>query len=192
MKTMKTMKNYSVILFATLLLLLGSCNNDDPTPVNEEEVITTVRLTFTPNSGGAVVIAAWRDLDGDGGNAPVVDPISLEANTIYSMSVQFLNEQESPADDITKEVDEENREHQVFFVNTASGLTIKYDDVDTDSKPVGLKNIATTTAVGTGTLKVILKHEPNKSAAGVANGDVTNAGGDTDVETNPAFAVTIQ
>lgn len=189
---MKTTKNYSLILFATMLLLFTSCDSDDPKPVNEEEVITTVRLTFTPTSGGAAIVAAWRDLDGDGGNAPVVDPINLAANTTYGMTVQFLNEQESPAEDITTEVAEEAEEHQVFFVSTTTGVTINYDDADGKNQPIGLKNIMVTSAAATGTLKVILKHEPNKSAAGVANGDVTNAGGDTDVETVPAFEITIQ
>ena len=44
---------------------------------------------------------------------------------------------------------------------------------------------ATATATGAasvGTLKVTLRHEPNKSAAGVVGGDITNAGGETDIE----------
>ena len=36
---------------------------------------------------------------------------------------------------------------------------------------------------------MILKHEPNKSAAGVAGGDVTNAGGETDAEME--FPITV-
>jgi hypothetical protein len=189
---MTTLKNNSIILFATMLLLFISCNDDDPTPVNEEEVITTVRLTFIPISGGTPIIANWKDLDGDGGNAPTVEPVILAKNTTYSMNVQFLNEQESPAEDITEEVEEEANEHQVFFTNTVTGLTIEYNDTDNGNQPIGLKNVVKTLGAGSGTIKVILKHEPNKNAAGVAAGDVTNAGGDTDVETNPAFPVTIQ
>jgi hypothetical protein len=32
------------------------------------------------------------------------------------------------------------------------------------------------------TIRVTLIHEPMKSAAGVSSGDITNAGGETDIE----------
>ncbi|HEX8529563.1 MAG TPA: hypothetical protein VF646_06050, partial [Cytophagales bacterium] len=51
------------------LVLLSACDSDDPELENQEELITTVRLTFTPPSG-TPVIATWEDLDGDGGGAP--------------------------------------------------------------------------------------------------------------------------
>ena len=35
---------------------------------------------------------------------------------------------------------------------------------------------------GNGTITVILRHEPDKDASGVSNGDITNAGGETDIE----------
>ncbi|HBK71516.1 MAG TPA: type 1 periplasmic binding fold superfamily protein, partial [Flavobacteriaceae bacterium] len=36
----------------------------------------------------------------------------------------------------------------------------------------------------------ILRHEPNKSASGVSDGDITNAGGETDIEV--IFNITVQ
>ena len=33
-----------------------------------------------------------------------------------------------------------------------------------------------------GILKIVLRHQPNKSASGVANGDISSAGGSTDVD----------
>ena len=45
MKNITTIKSF---LMAFLLLGLMACDNDDPEPVNEEELITTVRVTFTP------------------------------------------------------------------------------------------------------------------------------------------------
>ncbi|MFT7376933.1 MAG: hypothetical protein ACI88Z_000758, partial [Sphingobacteriales bacterium] len=56
--------------------------------------------------------------------------------------------------------------------------------------PLGLQTTITTTDVGNGTLTVILRHEPNKSASGVANGDISNAGGETDIEVT--FNITVQ
>ena len=83
------------------------------------------------------------------------------------------------------------RQHQFFFVvSSGLGLQINYDDTDANSYPIGLKNTAVAGAAGAGTLEVVLRHEPNKSATGVSDGDITNAGGDTDIEVT--FDVTIQ
>jgi hypothetical protein len=47
--------------------------------------------------------------------------------------------------------------------------------------PIGLDfSFATWTAGGAGTLRITLRHLPNKSATGVASGDITNADGETD------------
>ena len=43
---MKNSKLLSLLLIATLVFT--SCDNDDPEPVNEEEVITTLTATLTP------------------------------------------------------------------------------------------------------------------------------------------------
>lgn len=191
MKKHELVKLLLLPLFATMLLLTSACNDDDPEPVNEEEVITTVRLTFVPVGGGATVVANWKDMDGDGGNPPTVDNIQLKANTVYDLTVKFLNELETPAEDITEEIEEEADEHQIFFQYTGTNMTIAYNDADKDGKPLGLKNKATTTTAGSGALTVTLRHEPNKNAAGVASGNIANAGGETDIITVPAFSVTV-
>jgi len=53
-----------------------------------------------------------------------------------------------------------------------------------------LANTLTTDAAGSGTITVILRHEPDKGASGVNDGDITNAGGETDIEVT--FDVTVQ
>jgi hypothetical protein len=175
------------------LVLLSACNNDDPEPENQEELITTVRLTFTPAGGGAPVIATWQDLDGDGGGAPQVSSVTLTRNTTYTLAVELSDASKSPAIDITEEVEDEAEAHQLFFRTTGlTGMTIAYNDQDGNSRPIGLTNTVTTPTAGSGTLTVILRHEPNKTATGVANGDPTNAGGETDIETTPPFSVTVQ
>jgi hypothetical protein len=40
----------------------------------------------------------------------------------------------------------------------------------------------TTENAGTGKLKIVLRHKPDKNASGVANGNIANAGGETDIE----------
>lgn len=167
------------------LLFTASCSNDDdnvPTkPENEEELITTVMLTFTTNSG--FTTATWQDLDGPGGNNPIVDSLNLDTNATYSVKVQFRNEQENPAEDITAEVLEEGVEHQVFFLLDAGlPMNVSYNDSDDNGNPIGLRNNAATAGSGSGNLEVILRHKPDKNAAGVDAGQIENAGGETDVQ----------
>ena len=49
---------------------------------------------------------------------------SFSENTQYQGAVRFLNETETPAEEITDEVLEEADEHQVFYT-TSDGLNIQ-------------------------------------------------------------------
>lgn len=183
------MKNLKLIALLVIPVLFStSCSNDDA-PVNEEEVITTVRTTLT--GGGQVITLTSRDLDGDGPNAPVVTVSgNLVAGTTYTGSTEFLNELESPAEDITIEVQEEGADHQVFYQLASTVGTITYTDTDANGKPIGLNfTLVAGTSGSTGTLTVTLRHLPNKIATGVAAGDITNAGGNTDAAVTFSVAV---
>lgn len=180
---MKAIKFLSVLFIASIIFT--SCTKDDPTPVNEEEVITTVTVTLT--NGTDVVTLKSLDADGDGPNAPVVTVSgSIKANTTYTGTVAFLNETESPAEDITSEVKEEGDEHQIFYSATNNIATFTYTDKDSNNNPVGLTFTANTGAAGSGVVKVILKHEPKKPN----NGTATDAGGSTDADVS--FNVSVQ
>lgn len=183
------MKNLKLIALLVIPSIFStSCSNDDA-PVNEEEVITTVRTTLT--GGGQVITLTSRDLDGDGPNAPVVTVSgNLVAGTTYTGSTEFLNELEDPAEDITIEVQEEGADHQVFYQLPSSIGTVTYTDTDANGRPIGLNfTLVAGTSGSTGTLTVTLRHDLNKSAAGVAGGDITNAGGSTDAAVSFSVAV---
>ncbi len=186
------MTKSKLLIVGLFILSIGftSCKKKDPVIPNEQEVITTLKYTLTPNGGGDAVVLSFKDLDGDGGNAPIITGGTLEANKTYTGALVLLNEQESPADNITAEIQEENDMHQFFFQTNIAGLTVVYNDQDANGHPVGLKSTLTTTGAGNGTLKVTLRHEPNKSASGVPEGDITNAGGETDIEVT--FNITVQ
>ena len=162
----------------------AACDDDDPIieAPNEEELITTVTLVLT--SGSDVVTFTQVDLDGDGGTDATVTGGSLAAGTTYDYAVTFLNATETPPEDITVEVREEDEEHQVFVAFEGVAATLADQDLDDDGRPLGVTGEITVadTASGSGFLTVTLVHEPNKDAAGVADGDITNAGGETDVE----------
>lgn len=189
------MNRAHLLLFAGLAAALNfsSCKEDEPEdPIipNEEEVITTLNYTLTPQGEGTAVVLSFQDLDGDGGDDPVITSGVLDSNTTYVGVLELLNELEDPAEDITEEVAEESEEHQFFFSTSLSNLTVSYSDSDPNGDPVGIESLVSTGNPGSGTITVILRHEPNKSATGVNSGDITNAGGETDIEVT--FDVDVQ
>jgi hypothetical protein len=178
---MNYLKTSKFFFFALTTLTLASCSNDD-SPVNEEEVITTVTTTLT--GGGQVITLRSRDLDGDGPNAPVFTASgNLTTNTTYIGETFFTNETVIPAEDITVEVEQEGDEHQIFYQFPVALGSLVYDDIDANGNPIGLSFTLTTgSSATTGNIVVTLRHLPNKSALGVASGDITNAGGSTDAQ----------
>jgi len=196
-------------LVATSLtgLSLSACDDGGGGSENESEVITSVVLTFTPAGGGAPITATFNDPDGDGGTAPTIDPINLTAGVTYAATVKFENRLETPAEDITVEVDDESDQHQIFFTGTGvSGpasnqptapLVHTYADMDVNGLPIGLAD-SFAARTGTGQLTVTLRHmppvndQPAKTAAAattVRDSGFATLGGSTDAQVT--FPVTV-
>lgn len=174
---------------------------------NENEVFTTVTLTFSPAGGGPAVTAKVDDPDGDGGDAPVVEAIALPAG-IYDLTVKLENGLENPPEDLTQEVRDEGDEHQIFFTGTAvngpasnmpgAPLTHAYADTDASGLPVGLVN-RIEAVPGSGMLVVVLRHLPPlngmavklaSTAATVRGEGFAAIGGSTDVQVT--FPLTVR
>lgn len=184
-------KNLLFLLVLTATLALGACSDDDdnnPDPVNEEELITTLRLTIAPEGGGPAVTLESVDIDGDGPGAPEVTVSgNLMPNTSYIGNVLFINETVDPADNVTIEVLEEADEHQVFFIpSSALNITPTYLNFDNNGNPLGTSIALVTGDTSFGTLNVVLRHEPNKPN----DGTLADAGGETDIDVS--FEVTVQ
>lgn len=175
------MKFFKLFLLLSLVTF-SACEKEDPEPPTTPEVITTLTYTLTPTGGGDAVVFSFQDLDGDGGDAPIVTNGTLAANQTYSAVVSLLNETEDPAENITEEVAEEALEHQLFYESSLSDVSISYTDEDSEGNPIGITTNLSTTEAGNGTLKITLRHEPDKSADEVSSGIITNAGGETDIE----------
>lgn len=183
---METIKNFSMLAVALMVVFTVGCKKDDDTPSptpngggghsHEEEVITTLILSFTDTAGvQPSVQVAFRDPDGDGGNAPTQhDTIRLVANTYYNATIQLLNEAESPAEDITLEVQNEDDEHLFCYAPSNTNVSVVRTDSD-GTYEVGIMSRWFTGAMATGETTVTLKHQP-----GVKDG--TCAPGDTDIE----------
>ena len=173
---MKTLKFLTVALVASSLFI-GCSKDDNPQPVNEEEVITTMTVTLRPEGGGTDVILEFRDLDGDGSNEPEITNGNLATGVTYSGSIVLLNEAVEPEENITEEVEAENLEHQ-FFYTIGSGLDVSTSDenLDDEGNILGTEFTLTAGAVSSGTLTFTLRHEPTKP-----NDGLESAGGETDI-----------
>jgi len=178
------------LFFALSIAFIGCDDDDNPTIPNEEEVITTVIYSLVPEGGGEEVLFTFRDMDGDGAGEPVITGGTLQSGTVYNGTLTFLNETETPAEDVTEEIRNEDEEHQVFF-SSPGDIVVSYSDKDENENPIGLATkLDAGTTTGTTTLKIVLIHEPDKAADGVSEGDPTNAGGETDIDVS--FTVEIE
>jgi hypothetical protein len=191
----RTMKQGLLLMLLAGTLTFYSCSDDDePAPENPTEVITSATLTFTPTSGGGTpAVASALDADGLGpGNFTQVLTPTLDASTEYSLTMILLDARDpDDTEDITEEVEEEDDEHQFYFVVsggvfTEDGSNIPgtiYQDQDDNGLPVGLETTWTSGSAGSGTLRVVLKHQPDeKNQASATNRATGLATGDTDFD----------
>ena len=186
MKTMKTIKLLAILFISALTFTACSeDDHDDHDDHHEEEVITTLNYTLT--NGNDIITLTFEDLDGEGGSDgtyTISGPLS--ANTTYTGTLKLLNATESPAEDITEEIKEEDDEHEFFYTSTVTGLAIKKTDVDGNGNPVGLETSVISGAAGSGSISIVLKHEATKPN----DGSSESAGGSTDIEVT--FNVTVE
>ncbi|MEM8899515.1 MAG: T9SS type A sorting domain-containing protein [Bacteroidota bacterium] len=162
-----------------------------PACENEEETITDVKLTFTPDGGGDPITAAAQDPDGEGVlDLEELDDIVLLQNTTYTLSVELTNS--IAGEDITEEIEEEDNEHQFFFKWTEGVFSsptgdgnidnrddpINYLDEDENGLPVGLSTSWTAAdGINSGLFRIVLKHQP-----GVKDSTSTFEDGGTDID----------
>ncbi len=178
---MKKIVLLPIILLTCLVFL--QCNKNKkqvtlPEPiVNQPELITTLILTLSDSAAPATkVVASFRDVDGSGGQVPVVtDTLRLTKNKTYYASVVLLDETKVPVDTISKEVLKEAVDHQFFYTHKNVAIETIYRDKDMNGLPLGLSTEWRTKDQSTGTSKVVLKHQQGKK-----NG--TEGPGETDAE----------
>ena len=175
------------------LTALSACNDvDEPEEENEEEVITTVILTL--DDGTNTFDATWADPENDGD--PTIDTIELMSGVTYEGSVTFLNQLETPAEDITEEIEAEAEEHQVIFL-ADDGISVTVTDEDDNDLPIGLEfDLVASTD---GELTVTLRHLPEEDGVAIkvaglqtdaaANG-VDSLPGETDISVTFPLTVT--
>jgi hypothetical protein len=195
----------TVALLAMLATTITSCKKDkkdEPAPaapappVNEGELITTMKVTLTDTLTNVSATYVFSDLDGPGGNPATFggsnqsdSVITILSNHVYEATILLLDQTKTPADTISNEVEEEGADHMFFFNSIAptgnpyttylsgSMTNIKYLDLDVNNKGLGLSTLWTAPSMmmSKSPLKIELKHQP-----GVKDG--TYAPGETDIQ----------
>lgn len=175
---MRTLFNPRAIS-ALIVLFAGvcSCHPDDPKPVNEEEVITTIRITLTPEMGTRPVNLVFFDADGEQGNIQPEITVSgsLQASMTYAAVITLANETVNPALDVSAEISEEGNDH-LFCFTSGTDISIAYADDDSNGRPIGLRSVWQTGNPGATSVTVVLRHQP-----GTKTGDCPGSG-ETDAE----------
>jgi hypothetical protein len=169
-----------MILILLLSVFSVSCSKDEEDMGNEEELITTLRLTLRETGSATVKVFEFKDPDGTGGNPPTkFDPIILSPSKNYTCTIDVLNESVTPAVDITTEIIAESDDHQFYFEPAGVNINVLNLDTDTNGLPLGVSSTWNTGAISNGTLKITLKHKPGAKATG----DLVSKG-ETDIEVN--------
>lgn len=188
------MKKMHIIEFVVAIILIvinTACHKEPIAPINEQELITTLILTLTDTAAPhAAYTIMFQDLDGEGGADGIYTPDSLilPAGKVFNANLLLLDERDELAIDTTNnEIEEESAVHQFFYESIPTDIlkNFTYLSFDVNGKPLGTSfSMKANETTSKGTFKITLRHEPNKDADGVANGDITNADGETDIEVN--------
>lgn len=169
---------FTAFLVGTLIFTFLGCNNDDPTPANEEEVITTLQVTLAPAGGGIPITLKFFDADGEQGSAAPVITVSgqLKSSTQYAAVIDLRNETVDPAANVSEEVAQEAHDHLFCFTPGSGIITVQYEDADSNGLPLGLISTWQTGAPGKTTITISLRHQ-----AGTKTGECPGTG-ETDLE----------
>ncbi|GBD06252.1 hypothetical protein HRbin21_00036 [bacterium HR21] len=164
--------------------VLAGCekNPAEAQPENPQELITTVlvRVWDEPDSVHTHTFA-FRDLDGPGGQPPLVDTLHFHGHAqSWRLSLEFLNEAKEPTDTLTAEIRREAEAHQVFYElspELQSSVRIERLDRDRNGLPLGLQARVTLQGYEErhGSLRIRLFHYD-------AEPKTEQPGGETDVD----------
>lgn len=177
----------SALTLAILLSFAFQCNEDREyyEPLNEN--FTTLIYTLTPQNGGPQAVLTWRDMDGEGGEPPVIVGGNLSAYTTYNGSITLLDETQTPAKNLTPLIRLNERGHRLFFFQDGlNGLRVMNTTTDAN----GYRNQLITSGATSGKLTVVVGYIPRKTDQILSPIDVSSAGGN--IEMTAAFNIYVE
>ncbi len=172
----------TILAFTVFTIAISGCKKTEIQEDNDEELITTMILKFTPTNGGASTSFTFDDPDGPGGLAPTLDSIRLTTNTFYNVELQLLNKTANPIQDITTELKAENKAHRFYYLPSANMMVGNLDE-DDNGVSLGIKSTwVTGGSAGTGSIIVILRHYANNPPNKLQADNPSDPKSDTDIQ----------
>lgn len=176
------------LFFVLLLIGMSGCKDDAPAQEASAKEITKVQLIFSDKAGGAPITVNAVDPDGAGPMPLETLPYELEAASEYDLFLKLENE--ITGEDLTRQIEGAADQHMVFF-GFSEGLfvspegdgnidaradRVNYLDRDAKQLPLGLITAWVTGDAGEkGTLRLMLKHQPNvKSETSSSSDGITD------------------
>jgi len=173
---------------ASIVLAFHACKKDEKAvspPLPGNEFLTSVRLiaTNTANSSDVQTTIITDTTQVPHPPLNINNPtLTLKANSVYTVQVQFLDETKTPEGNVTTDIYDRRNYHLICFdVSGGANLAVVRTDKDTNNPPleIGLQDSFTTGAASTGKLNVQLRHQPNAK-----NGSCDPGSSDADVDFN--------
>jgi hypothetical protein len=148
-------KFLSKIALLGLIIIVISCKKEEK--VQEQENLNVLKIKI-----GATTFT-WSDTDGIGGAAPKIDTIKLTPNTTFDVELTVQDGSKSPVFDATPEIIAEKNDH-LFVYKSTGNVTISNYSKDSNGKDFGQTAKLQTAVTSNGSLQILLKHLPDKSA----------------------------
>lgn len=152
------LRHFSILLACALMVF--SCKKGEVIPI---EGVTTLRLIFS-QPGGNQITFEFKDIDGIGGNDPVIDEIQLPPLNVFNCRLEVLNESKIPVEDWSSTINQRSGIHLFSYKVTNDVMRFSNLNTDESGKPFGFTSLAATKN-GIGTLTVIMKHDVDKNAS---------------------------
>lgn len=172
--------------FLVLALLISACQKDEsPAWLYRPDPVTSVEMRFIPvNNADTTVVFFAEDITGEWDNLSFDTYPSLDTNATYTFVISAFGSENN-----SRNYSVPGTMHQYFLEDSACDWSFEFEN-DVNGNPIGSLGQVFTGGPSSGTLKIIHRFEPDKFAEGVSEGDITNAGGETDFELT--FNVTIE
>lgn len=176
------------IAASVVMVFTPGCSKDEKTvspPAPGNEFLTTVRITATNAADASdVQTASITDTTIISNPADSINHpgMTLKANAVYTVTVQFLDETTKPAGNITDDIYARRNYHLICWEpENGLQLAVQRTDLDTNTPAleIGLQDKFTVGAASTGTLNLQLRHQPNAK-----NGSCSPGSSDADVNFN--------